>query len=312
MKPFRIDKAYSTDAKKILDARERCAVHHEAGDVRASGIPVEVAVRDFLERRLPPQYHVSHGHIVDISLNASPQIDVIISDNESTPVLFEEDDGTNYVPYESVYLIGEIKTTYRKASRQIQAFTDINRKILTNMSRQKTPNNYIGKGITLGKGFSSGISVPYQNPLFSFVLFADSGDFEKDDVLEHYSTSDYKQLPNIVCFLDGRVLTKSDVISKPGKPALGNFFVDSHTVHSGDKGVWTSVQFIDSENCAGMVLAFLLLSLDVHLSQTLLQSLPLIRISMPCLIFPEALVMFLITARSFKLQRQRASQYHPK
>ena len=220
MSPFPLDKAYSADAKRLLDARERSSIHHQAGDFKASGVPVEAEAREFLTRRLPPQYHISHGHVVDTSLAISPQIDVIVSDNESTPILFEEDDGTNYVPYEAVYLIGEVKTSYQRSSRYIQAFTEVNRKILTTMSRKRTTPDYIGNGITLGKGLSIGVMVPYQNPHFSFMLFTDSGDFDKNDLLEHYSTSPYEYLPNVVCFLDGNVVIKSESCDKrrEGRP----------------------------------------------------------------------------------------------
>jgi hypothetical protein len=275
MRPFSLDKAYCADARRLLDARDRCAIHHGAGDLKASGVPVETAVREFLTRRLPPQYHVSHGHIVDTGLATSPQIDVIVSDNETTPILFEGDDGTNYVPYEAVYLIGEIKTSYQRSSRYVQVFTETNRKILTTMTRVPTPANYLGSGIVLGKGLSTGITVPYQNPHFSFMLFVDSGDFDKDDLLEHYSTSPHEYLPNVVCFLDGKVLTKSDLVAKDGKVNLGNFLVDSHAVRSAERGIWTCVTFAEHENRPGLVLAFLLLALNVHLGQTRLQTPPI-------------------------------------
>ena len=116
-KSFPIEEAYAADATRIITARSAGCVHHEVSDIRARGDTVEVAVRDFLQRRLPQQYHIGQGHIVDKKLITSPQLDVIIADSNGMPVLFEGENGVQYIPYESVYLVGEIKSSYIKSKK---------------------------------------------------------------------------------------------------------------------------------------------------------------------------------------------------
>ena len=266
MKSFPIDKAYADDAAKILGARAAGAIHHVISDIRASGDTVEVATRDFLHRRLPLQYHVGHGHIVDNKLTTSPQLDVIVADSNAMPVLFEGEHGVQYIPYESVYLFGEVKSSYSNAKKYIHNFADTQSRILNELEREKTPNTYIGNGISLGSGLKSGVSVPYQNPLFSFMLFADKGDFNVESIIELYSTTDHRFLPNIVVFLDGLVIAQSEITAKANRPHLGSLILDSHMVATCDNGVWCLMRFEGNAHPGASVLALLILALHVHLS----------------------------------------------
>ena len=86
----------------------------------AAGNEVEVSVRDYLRRMLPPRYYVTHGHLIDTTHRVSPQLDVIIADNFSLPSLLTTRDGTEYVPATSVLAIGEVKSTYYHSKRGLQ------------------------------------------------------------------------------------------------------------------------------------------------------------------------------------------------
>lgn len=265
MSSFPIEKAYVDDATKILSARAAGAIHHGILDIRASGDTVEVAVRDFLRRRLPLQYHIGHGHIVDSKMTTSQQMDVIIADSNAMPVLFEGENGVQYIPYESVYLVGEIKSSYTKAKKYIHKFSETQSRLLSELERKKTPSTYIGNGINLGSGLKSGVAVSYQNPMFSFMLFADKGDFDVEHILELYSTADHRFLPNIIVFLDGLVIAQSEIIAEANRPHLGSLILDSHMVHAGDKGVWCLMRFVGNAHPGASVLALLILALHLHL-----------------------------------------------
>ena len=265
-KPFPIDKAYAEDAGKIRSARSAGRIHHDLSDIRASGDTVEVATRHFLRSRLPQQYHVGHGHIVDRKLATSPQLDVIVADNNAMPVLFEGENGVQYIPYESVYLVGEVKTSYIKAKKYCHMFSDTLSRFLSELDRMQTPKTYLGHGISVSGRLSTGVKDPYQNPMFSFMLFADKGDFDPDDVVELYSTAPPSALPNIVVFLDGSVIAQSEIIPRANHPTLGNLVIDSHSLASGDKGVWCLMHFDGKPDLGGSVLALLILALHVHLS----------------------------------------------
>jgi hypothetical protein len=263
---FPIDKAYADDAAKIASARTAGRLHHDVSDIRASGDTVEVATRHFLRRRLPKQYHVGHGHIVDRKLAVSPQLDVILADGNAMPVLFEGENGVQYIPYESVYLIGEVKSSYIRAKNYCHKFVDVQSRLLKDLDRAKTPPNYLGNGISVAGGLSTGLSVPYQNPLFSFMFFADQGDFDADDLVELYSTAAPCTLPNIVVFLDGLAIVQSEVIPKVDHLQLGNLIIDSHSLASDNKGVWCLMRLKGNVSLGGSVLALLILALHVHLS----------------------------------------------
>jgi len=107
------------DADEIVSARNDARILHKTNDISTAGSEVERTVRNVLSRKLSKIYYVGHGHIVDSSLETSPQLDVIIVDNFGAPRLFEAKNGTEYFPYESVYAIGEIKTTYYKSQKCI-------------------------------------------------------------------------------------------------------------------------------------------------------------------------------------------------
>ena len=178
---------YEEEAKKLLAAREQCRTIHATGDIDASGDEVENAVRDFLHRKLPAKYYVGHGHIVDTTWTSSPQLDVIVADNSATPVLFEAKNGTQYFPYEAVYLIGEVKTSYSKSQQYILAFADTCAKVKDNLHRALTPPNYIGNGISLGDGLNTNVKEPFRNPVFTFMFFADSGDMSGESLINEFT-----------------------------------------------------------------------------------------------------------------------------
>ena len=86
-----LDRIFTSDAKALVGAREKARTVHKS-DIRAAGNEVEVAVRDYLRRMLPPRYYVTHGHLIDTAHRVSPQLDVIIVDNFSLPSLLTTKD----------------------------------------------------------------------------------------------------------------------------------------------------------------------------------------------------------------------------
>ena len=145
----------------------------------AAGNEVEVSVRDYLRRMLPPRYYVTHGHIIDTTHRVSPQLDVIIADNFSLPSLLTTRDGTEYVPATSVLAIGEVKSTYYHSKRDYQGFHDK----LVAISRMHRPlvENSVYQGITGSSNIRDtvlGSSNKYLNNLYSFLFCVDGGDFD--------------------------------------------------------------------------------------------------------------------------------------
>jgi uncharacterized protein DUF6602 len=261
------------DADEIIAARKTGRAIYETNDISAAGNQVEEAVRKVLRRKLSQLYYVGHGHIIDWSWKASPQLDVIIADNFGAPSLFKTENETEYFPYESVYAIGEIKTTYYKSQKCIHEFTDKIAKIRSELHREAKQQSDNGWSL------SSHMDLPESmygssNPLFSFMLFVDSGDFALDDIKELYSKQHYGDLPNVLCFLNKGVLQ----FKIEGSWATGESwsFDSVHTrlshetnliQHSGQSGHWYFNQFGSEENWHGANLGFLIARLSSFLKR---------------------------------------------
>jgi hypothetical protein len=181
-----IPKFFSDEAEILLKARENCIAIH-GSDIRAAGNEVEIAVGKWLERVLPDIVSVGHGHIIDQESNISLQLDCILRDKRHLPTLFTTADGTEYTPFDSVYAIGEIKSTYYKSFKYIQAFSEKLKAIDSDLKRNMVENTAYGgiKDDSLLHHILLGSSEPYLNQLFTFMLFVDSGDATTDEIAEY-------------------------------------------------------------------------------------------------------------------------------
>ncbi|MGP7733591.1 DUF6602 domain-containing protein [Oceanimonas smirnovii] len=271
MKKFPIFDVYRQEAERLLNAKKSVSVIHSTGNIDASGDELEIPFREMLTRRLPSKYLVGHGHIVDQHLNVSPQYDVIIADSNATPILYEGENGTQYFPYESVYAVGEIKSSYYKNNKQPQKFVENVERLLTNFHREDVPKNYIGHGITLGDGLSSGIQVDKQNEILSFMVFGSLNDFDEEDLAKQLSSLNGEH-PNIMCFLDGTVVTKAHLELTSQGFKLGPLALAAKEKRVPDFHK-VSIKFTN-EHASASSLTVLMLSLFQHLSRTMLKEPP--------------------------------------
>jgi hypothetical protein len=198
---------------------------------------------------------------------------VVIADNFGAPSLFKTEDGTQYFPYESVYAIGEIKTTYYKSEKCIHEFTDKIAKIKSTLRREtrQRPGNDCS--------LSSKMDLPESiygssNPLFAFMLFVDAGNFAVNDIHELYYKQHYGDWPNILCFLDkGVVQFKIEGHLTPEK----SWSIDSRNTGlseetnliqwSRQSGNWYFSRFGSEENQRGANLGFLIAILSSFLKR---------------------------------------------
>lgn len=210
MKILDIPAIFKSDADEIIKCREDAFRIHGT-NIRAAGNEVEMGLRDYFQRMLPPRYYVSQGHLLDINGNASSQLDVIVSDNFNLPSLQTTKDGTKYIPIDSVYSVGEIKSTYHKSKKPIQSFSkaiqDIRKNLhhpeIVNTAYEGLRNDTLLRDITLAKGNK------ILNQIFFFEIFVDGGDFEFEDITSFYSKSDVKYLPNVVVILNKGVIFRA-------------------------------------------------------------------------------------------------------
>ena len=272
MKKFPIDEVYKQEASKLLEAKNSVGIVHKTGDIDASGDELEFPFRQMLSKRLPSKYYVGHGHIVDSEMNVSPQFDVIIVDSSATQILYDGENGTQYFPYESVYAVGEIKSSYYKNSKYIEKYVSSVKKVLDDFSREPVSRNYIGNGLELGSGLSVNGTRNIQNQLFSFMLFGSKNDCEPNEFNQQLDESASLPNPNVICFLDGSIITKSSLIEVEGSYSLGSLEMDPLKQTSNDLGM-VEVNFL-SDSKSGQSLAILMLGLIQHLNSTILKSPP--------------------------------------
>ncbi len=195
---------FKSDAEDIMKARQD-AIRVHTSDIRASGNEVELSVRDYLKRMLPPKYYVTSGHLIDINGETSPQLDLIISDNSNIPSLMTTKDGTEYIPIDSVYAFGEIKSTYYKSKNYIQNFSSVIEDIKDRLVHKEIPNTaYRGKmdAGTLIRDTMLAKGNRVFNKLFSFILFIDRGDFAFEDIAPYYVERPQNLLPNVSIILN--------------------------------------------------------------------------------------------------------------
>lgn len=195
-----LERVFRADADEILAACTGAGVIHRTRD--AAGDPVKQTVREVLRRKLPTAYYVGHGRVVDEQLATGSPMDVIVANNAGAPILVRTANETEYFPYESVYAIGEVKTSYRRSEKPVHAFVDRLAAFQATLSREETQPYGLVPDFT---------REPYGNPLFAFMLFASAGDFDVDDVRELYRGKNAAELPNVVCFLDRGVLVSVNV-----------------------------------------------------------------------------------------------------
>jgi hypothetical protein len=142
------------------------------------------------------------------------------------------------------------------------------------LSRAQVPPTYIAPNVELGPGMTGGLSVPYRNPLFTFMLFVDGDDFSLDHVREIYSLKPAAELPNVVCFLNkGIVVNMRFTVSAPGAarkwPSL-NLLPEFHQPAAGEMDRWAFVPLGTEDHPLAASLAVLYFSLVTHLSSCIL------------------------------------------
>lgn len=210
MANLNISKFFNNEASALIEARRKCVEIH-GSDIRAAGNEIEIAVRSWLQRMLPDNVSVGHGHIMDHNSAISPQLDCILRDRRHLPTLFTAADGTEYTPIDSVFAYGEIKSSYYKASKYIQNFALTKKKIKDDLEHVLIENTFKDglKDDTLLHHMLLGSSQPYLNQIFTFMLFIDSGDASTDEISEIYSSTDDNILPDIAVFLNGCVVVKA-------------------------------------------------------------------------------------------------------
>jgi hypothetical protein len=208
---------FKSEADDLIKAREDSIRIHGTADIKAAGNEIEMEVRGFLKRMLPKTLYVTHGHLIDKNGVVSPQLDVIIADCSNLPSLMTTKDGTEYVPIDSVYAVGEIKSTYYKTKKYFEKFSEVISKIKNEMAHEEIVNtayngtindNTLLRDTFLCKGNR------ILNKIYAFMIYIDSGDFDSIDVVEHYNSTDIRYLPSLSIILNKGIVCYGSLSEK--------------------------------------------------------------------------------------------------
>lgn len=265
---FEIERSLLAEAGDVLAAREKSHVIHRTRDVGTAGDEVEIAARSVIAGKMPGRCVVTHGHILDSKLRTSGQLDVIVADKGTMTTLFKAQNGAEYVPYESVFAVGEVKSSYYKSKDYIRAFCEKVRKTKQELSRAPSPPHPLVVPVQ-----------PSGNALFSFMLFADSGDFDMSQVASLYRELPQDQLPNIVCFLDLGVIINTKTSFHPdGKVKMGSINISPGVPPTayGPENLWSLVNFGNNEVRPASSLGMLLVMLTEHVNRSVLHTPPML------------------------------------
>lgn len=116
-----VKKQYKIDIKEIFlglqqQMRAKLSLNREIlTHPVAKGDASELEWIDMLSSYLPSRYKVDKAFIIDCEGNISEQIDIVIYDRHYSPFILRQN-GTTYIPAESVYAVIEIKPTLNSAN----------------------------------------------------------------------------------------------------------------------------------------------------------------------------------------------------
>lgn len=247
---------------------------HRGGDIRAAGDEVEAPVRALVSDWLPRAYHVTHGHIVDSKLLQSPQVDIIVADAAVAPILFSGAGGPEYLAYESVYAIGEVKSTFDRSKEPVETFSKSIEAVVTEMSRAPTTGDHISRGFTVPGGLPlvqyTGV-VP-RNRLFTFMVFVSGGDLDPIALGDYLASRPLAFLPNVICILDTGVIVNTRV--KKERKQIVQVNIEPACAPAPPEGEvdrWASLPLGPSDVRAGLSLGFLMAALNRCVSECILQ-----------------------------------------
>jgi hypothetical protein len=103
--------AFSATSTEVFYDPEKKRVFH-TGEY---GMYREAIVRDFLRFVVPRGLDISNGFVITSHNDVSTQCDVVIFDSRMTP-LYQEGERQRFFPVESIFCVGEVKSTLSKTN----------------------------------------------------------------------------------------------------------------------------------------------------------------------------------------------------
>ncbi|MGN7740341.1 DUF6602 domain-containing protein [Pseudomonas sp. 22526] len=162
----------------------------------------EAIVRDFLKFVVPRSLDLSTGFVITSMNDVSTQCDIVIFDSSMTP-LYVEGDRQRFFPIESIFCIGEVKSTLGKSQ-----FADA----LNKLAKIKILSERISHPTIIRKG-TPGPFDPLNNPndLVPSILICQKLDFDisnlETEIDAMYDSSiEHRHKHNLILSIDDGVL----------------------------------------------------------------------------------------------------------
>jgi hypothetical protein len=271
IKPFKeidIDSFFVFETEEIEMAyRISSLLHKGAKNIVAGGNEVEVAIRNFFKRKLTNRFYTTNGHVVDNSMKVSPQFDIILADNNKSPTLYKSKDNTEFLIYESIYCIGEVKKSWYKSSL-LQEYSSSIKRMRNELNRAKVDPRFVDIG---GKGAMLNVRTtehPYKNPLLYFMFFVQSDAMNFSDIRKLLNSNSWADIPNIICLLDkGLIVNISKTSLRKGEIKINlypEFLIDNNQ----DENDWALIKFDSKAN----TLAYFYMLIMEHLNTVVLET----------------------------------------
>lgn len=111
MKKLDLPKQFSNHVEDLISAIKKGRAAHAAGNIKASGSPLEDHFRNILSSSLPSTNKVASGYFYDAASNCSAESDVIIYEDQEAFRLDPASQPQHYIPYTSVSILGQLKNS---------------------------------------------------------------------------------------------------------------------------------------------------------------------------------------------------------
>lgn len=172
---------------------------------------------------------------------------------------------------DSVYAIGEIKSTYFKSESQIERFSEVIESLKKDFDYQEIENTVFG-GInknSLMRDIYLASNNRVLNKLFAFIFFVNGEDFSITTKADYFINRDNKFLPNLCVFLDKGIVTSMTI---KDQKLITNFYPDEINQENEE---WCFFPIGDPHNSTASIeanhLGYLHYSLLKHLTNSFLE-----------------------------------------
>jgi len=261
---FELSKVYKTYVEQLALAGSVSGLLLANVNIDSAGEQVEGSLRALLQELLPERIRVAHGHIVDKQGEISHQQDILLTDSLNTRSLIKTLDGTEFYPYESVFVNGEIKRSWNQ--RCLKGAIDSIRRIKSILQRNEVARDVINSGSHFMKVSQPLTNNPYRNPLFSFSFSLNmSTTYSQSSITAFYEDrANWRFLPNMSVILDSGlyVLLDNDALE------MNKLCIKLYPEFVGETESckWYFLQ-LEPEEC----LAYLVFMLTQHVNDTILE-----------------------------------------